>query len=159
MNQIDEVAHVLLKGHLLIEEALTRIIEKFTYHPQHLTEANLRFFQKVQIARALCLRKDQFGEWELILAINSLRNEVAHKLQSPNRDKKFDRVKEVYFREVAGFPEAAERRNASDATILMFACGHCTGFLGTYEEDAKSFRKMVHSMDRVMNPDQPPFDL
>ena len=31
MGAIDEVAHVLLKGHLLLEEALTAIIEQYVF--------------------------------------------------------------------------------------------------------------------------------
>ncbi|MBC5786392.1 hypothetical protein H8N03_25870 [Ramlibacter sp. USB13] len=156
---MDEAVHVLLKGHLLIEEALNRILEQYVFHREHLEDARLTFNQKVLIGRSLALRKNNIGEWELIAAINTLRNELAHRLNSPERERKLKRVKELYFREAAGFPAMEEVKAAPDAHVLMNACGHCAGFLLAFEEDSKMFRRMIHGMDRASNPDQPPFDL
>jgi len=81
MESVDEVAHVLLKGHLLLEEALSAIIDQYVFHREHLTQARLTFAQKILLARSLCLRKNMLGEWELIAAINALRNDLAHRLR------------------------------------------------------------------------------
>lgn len=159
MAHVDEVVHVLLKGHLLIEEALTRILEQHVFHREHLSEARLSFNQRMFLARSLCLRKNNNGEWELIAAINSLRNELAHQLKSPEREKKLNKVKNLYFREAAGLEGIENIRKESDSTILYFACGHCSGFLAKFEGDAKALRQMVHTMDRQMNPDLPAFEL
>lgn len=40
MAHVGEVVHVLLKGHLLIEEALNRILEQHVFHREHLSEVN-----------------------------------------------------------------------------------------------------------------------
>jgi hypothetical protein len=40
--------------------------------------------------------------WELVLAINALRNELAHKLNSAERNKKLTKVRNLYLREAAG---------------------------------------------------------
>ena len=42
MKHIDELALVVLKGHLLLEEQLERILGKFLFHPEYLEGANLR---------------------------------------------------------------------------------------------------------------------
>lgn len=42
----------LLKCHLLVEEMLTKLIERNLSHPEHLIDARLGFFQKMCIARA-----------------------------------------------------------------------------------------------------------
>src|SRR5687767_14766676 len=76
MKSIDEVAHVLLKGHLLIEETLTEIIEQYIFHREHIAKARLSFAHKMHLAQGLCLRKNTLGEWELIAAINALRNDL-----------------------------------------------------------------------------------
>src|SRR5688572_30754256 len=102
MASIDEVAHVLLKGHLLLEEAISLILDQYVFHREHVANARLSFHQKSLLARALCLRKDRLGEWEVIAAINALRNDLAHKLNSPGRGSKLATVKELYFREAAG---------------------------------------------------------
>ena len=159
MGTVDEVAHVLLKGHLLLEEALSAVLDQYVFHREHLEEARLTFAQKMQLARALCLRKNALGEWDLIAAINALRNNLAHQLKSPDRAKRLTKVKDLYFREAAGFERIEEIKNESDAVVLFNACGHSAGFLSTFLSDSRGFRQMVHAMDRQMNPDQPAFDL
>ena len=159
MERVDDIALVLLKGHLLIEEGLKKVIDQYVFHREHLSEARLTFNQKFLLARALCLRKNNFGEWELISAINSLRNILAHNLQSPDRIKRLDKVKAIYFREADGFGRIEEIKKQKDSQILTIACGHCGGFLATFESDSKEFRKIVHAMDRQLNSDQPEFEL
>jgi hypothetical protein len=159
METVDETAHVLLKGHLLLEEALSAILDQYVFHREHLDDARLTFAHKVQLARALCLRKNTLGEWDLISAINSCRNDLAHRLNSPERAKKLAKVKELYFREVAGLARIEEIKKESDTAILFSACGHCAGFLATYLADSRGFRQMVHAMDRELNPDLPPFEV
>lgn len=159
MESVDEVAHVLLKGHLLIEEALSAVLDQYVFHREHLEEVRLTFAQKAHLARALCLRKNTFGEWELVLAINSLRNDVAHKLNSSERSKKLAKVKTLYFREAAGFERIEQVTKESEAVVLFNACAHCAGFLSKFLADSRSFRQMVHAMDRQRNPDAPPFEL
>lgn len=97
MSSVDELLHVLLKGHLLLEEALENILNLSVFHREHLDDARLSFAQKSQIARSFCLRKNKFGEWDLIAAINALRNDFAHNLNSPGRDRKLAVVKEFTF--------------------------------------------------------------
>jgi hypothetical protein len=44
---------VVLKGHLLIEEALDGIISNFVFHSERIGEARLSFAQKVNLARSM----------------------------------------------------------------------------------------------------------
>lgn len=97
MSTNDEMVHVLLKGHLLLEEALALIIDQHVFHREDVAEARLSFAQKLNVAKSLCLRKNKLGEWEMVAAINGLRNDLAHRLNSPDREKKLEKVKTVYF--------------------------------------------------------------
>src|SRR2546428_11736922 len=155
MENVDELVHVLLKGHLLLEEALTRILEQYVFHRDHLGETRLSFHQKLLLGRPRCLRKDRLGEWDLLAAINTLRNEVAHRLKSSEREEKVTRVKEIYFREAAGLAGLEQLKKQPDHMILFAACAHCAGFLASFEVDSKAFRKMVHAMDRSLSKDLP----
>lgn len=159
MESVDEVAHVLLKGHLLLEEGLSAILDQYVFHREHLAQARLTFAQKLQLARALCLRKNKLGEWELMAAINALRNDLAHRLNSRDRGRRFDVVKNLYLREAAGFERIEDLKGEPDAVIVFNACAHCAGFLVTFETDSKSLRRMVHRLDRDINPDLPEFEL
>lgn len=143
MESVDEVVHVLMKGHLLIEETLTRIIEQHLFHPEWLSDASLRFYQKSSIARSLCLRRHKLGEWTLMHALNALRNTLAHKLQSEERERRVARVRRTYFKEAPDSPEKDRLRDASDAAVIKAACAHCAGFLALFESDAKAFRQMI----------------
>lgn len=156
---MEGIVHVILKGHLLLEESLTLILEQYVFHREHLNEARLSFNQKLLLARSLCLRKNKLGEWELLSAINSLRNELTHRLNSPEREKKVTRVKDLYFREAAGCGDIEQIKVKSDMVIIVYACAHCGGFLASFEGDSKAFRRWIHRTDRRLNPDQPAFDL
>lgn len=159
MSHIDPVTHVLLKGHLLIEETLVRILEQHVFHREHLPETRLTFNQKMLLCRAFCLRKNRLGEWELVAALNTLRNDLAHRLSSEERARKVQRVKDIYFREAAGYEGIEEVKKEDDAVVVMNACAHCEGFLRSFEADAASLRRFIHTMDRSLNPDLPEFEL
>ncbi|WP_250493776.1 hypothetical protein [Caballeronia sp. GAWG1-1] len=47
----------------------------------------------------------------------------------------------------------------SEAEVVLLACGHCLGFLSSFEADARAFRQQVYAIDRLRNADQPPFEL
>lgn len=159
MSTIDEMVHVLLKGHLLLEEALALIIDQHVFHREDVAEARLNFSQKLNISKSLCLRKNKLGEWELIAAINGLRNDLAHRLNSPDRDKKLTKVKSIYFREAAEFGRIEAIKAQSDHEIIFAACAHCAGFLAGCAEDLRHLRQLIYAMDRQMNPDLPVFEL
>ena len=151
MRYVDEVAMVVLKGHLLIEEALTRIIEKFIFHPEHLEEAKLSFYQKVHLSRSLCLRKNQFKIWELMLRINSLRNELSHALESDERNRKFERVKTMYLEEMPSSEKSENPKEQPDHIVASYACALCAGFLSSFESDASTFKEIVGNIDSILN--------
>jgi hypothetical protein len=159
MSTVDETVHILLKGHLLLEEALALIIDQHVFHREHIEDARLSFAQKLHVARSLCLRKNALGEWELVAAINGLRNDLAHRLNSPDRQKKLEKVKAVYFREAAGFGRLEDIKAKRDHEIVLAACAHCAGFLATCAEDLRHLRQVIHAMDRDMNADLPAFEL
>lgn len=155
----DEFLDVLLKGHLLIEEMLEKILKQYVFHREHLDQADLSFYKKMCLCRSFCLRKNNAGEWSLLAAINSLRNEVAHNLTPEDRQKKIQIVKDLYFRESAGFDKMDEIRKKRDHEIILLACVHCAGFLMSFEADSKAYRRMVHAMDRDINKNLPEFEL
>src|SRR5690348_1381835 len=81
MGSVDALAQVILKGHLVIEGALDNILTLMLFHAEHLRDARLSFVQKVHVTRGYALRKNTNSIWYLILEINSLRNNIAHRLE------------------------------------------------------------------------------
>jgi hypothetical protein len=158
MGHIDDVTLVVIKGHLLLEELLTEILGQHVIYPKYLQEARLGFHQKAVLARAYCLRKDQAGEWDLIFALNALRNLLAHKLNAADRQTRIDRVKEIYAREAKDAFKELKKSGAKDAQVLTNAIAHCGGYLHSFEQDARAFRELVWSIDRQLNPNLPGFE-
>ena len=74
---------IALKGHLLAEEGLDDLIRFYCKQPEHLDDVEIGFFVKVRLARALSGHIVWTGRWPLIDALNSVRNDLAHKLESP----------------------------------------------------------------------------
>jgi|SRR5271165_6921276 len=83
ISEIDQLATAVLKTHFLIEEFIDLILEEVARNPQHL-ELERPFIQKVKWIRAFAPMGDD-ERWQLILAINTLRNKVAHKFDGPER--------------------------------------------------------------------------
>lgn len=70
----------LLKGHLLIEEVLTKLIERSIKKPKYLLEAKLNFAQKVCLARSLHGLDGNEWVWGALKKLNNARNKLAHGL-------------------------------------------------------------------------------
>lgn len=151
-RHVDPVAQVVLNGHLLIEELLTEIIERFVFHPALLDQVNLGFFKKVHLARSLSLDEHDNDMWDLVLAINELRNQLAHSLDDDKRQPKIAKVRTLYFRETADTPEIEHQQTLADEIVLAFAASLVIGFLSTFRAEADRFRAMVRTLDRTMNP-------
>lgn len=79
----NDLTLIALKGHLLAEEALDDLIRFYCKQPEHLDDVEIRFLVKARIARALSGHIVWTGLWPLIDALNSVRNVLAHKLESP----------------------------------------------------------------------------
>ena len=79
----NDLTLIALKGHLLAEEALDDLIRLYCKQPEHLDDVEIRFMVKARIARALSGHIVWIGLWPLIDALNSVRNDLAHKLESP----------------------------------------------------------------------------
>jgi len=118
LARIDELTHTILKGHLLVEEALTKALYAAFPNSSHLNRGSFRFFQKIQLLRAISKFPDD-SLWEMILALNSLRNEVAHSLDSPKLNDKVADVRASYFKAAAGYEGIDAQRSQPDDMICL----------------------------------------
>lgn len=83
----DDPTLIVLKGHLLAEEILENLIRAKCKHPEALDRVEIGFFLKTKLAYALIGNTHENGlilpesVWEMLGALNSLRNELAHSLE------------------------------------------------------------------------------
>jgi hypothetical protein len=83
MPQTDDVILIVLKGHLLIEEQLVDLANWALPNPQFLPK--FMFYNLAKVVRAAVPQRSDDPSWELILKLNQLRNDLAHKLESGQR--------------------------------------------------------------------------
>ena len=132
----DEVGQAALKAHLLIEGKLDDLLQAHFLHPEQVTALNLRFFQKMALARAISWTQHKNQIWNLITALNELRNQLAHSPREPIRQSKLEAVRTTYL-EV--FPEEADW---DDAEIFLGCATYCMGFL----EESRREATLAHAV-------------
>jgi hypothetical protein len=123
------------------------------FHSEHLRDARLSFAQKVHVARSYALRKNSNSIWNLILEINSLRNEIAHRLEAERRRTKMLRLRELCR---AKMTEELYRGidAAGDEAVVTTAYAMCLGFLADFEHDTRALRGYIDALDTVRNPER-----
>jgi hypothetical protein len=82
MPDTDDLALVVLKGHLLVEEVLVELAGLVLPHSQYLEDARLRFHQLACVVKAAVPSKPN-DCWQLVFSLNSLRNDLVHNLEPP----------------------------------------------------------------------------
>src|SRR5713226_4113578 len=83
MPETDDLILIVLKGHLLVEEQLVDLANWALPHPEYLPE--FMFHKLAHVVRTVVPQRSDDPSWELILKLNSLRNDLAHKLESSKR--------------------------------------------------------------------------
>jgi hypothetical protein len=161
MSQTDPLLQAVLTGHLIIETALDNILAVVFFHPEHVfREAKLSFAQKVHVVRAYGLRKDNNSMWDIILMVNTMRNELAHNLESDKKDARLKKLRDLFVAEVTDEmrrtfeKEWKSLEEMPDPVIAVWSCSLCTGFLSGFEEDVTSLRGIIDALDQGMNPDR-----
>ena len=84
----DGLLDLVLRGHLHIEQMLLSMIEHWAASPHYVAEARLSFSQKLALVRALNLHHPNEPIWDALSALNTLRNDLAHRLTSNQRERK-----------------------------------------------------------------------
>jgi hypothetical protein len=110
----DELSLIVLKGHLLVEQSLTAIISHYAQPSADIAKVNLRFVQKMALAKALvpsffCIPQDF---WNFVDLLNHLRNDLAHQLESKKLDGHLESLRTMFeahrkFFEVEHYPTDA----------------------------------------------------
>jgi hypothetical protein len=144
--KVDEVALTVLKGHLYIEMILNNILEVIFFYPDYVADARMSFYQKLHIARGHAFNKDKIAMWDLILAVNALRNEIAHNLDGKRRAKKMEALRSIVLADPSD-PLRSEMQTASDDKVVRYACAISAGFLDAYEENLKDLRGLLDTIN------------
>lgn len=143
----DDLTLLVLKGHLFIEEILGSIIKTIVTHENIVDTARLNFSQKAIMARAMCWDQHNNEVWAYIASINSLRNEMAHSLDSDRVKTKLNGLINKFKSENENIEnESNEYIPQNDLEWFEMVVLHCVGFLCGFYKDAILFDKVANSM-------------
>jgi hypothetical protein len=125
----DDLALITLKGHLLVEEILDDIVAHHCKNPSALAGTRMGFQLKMQLAHAL-VGDDSLPKqvWPMLGALRVLRNELAHKLDSP----KLEKVVSNFITATYGGTGKIDQE-APIALKLRLSMGYMYGYLSAYE--------------------------
>ena len=128
LPETEDLALITLKGHLLVEEILDDIIAHHCKKPAALSGSRMGFQLKAVLAHALA-GDDSLPQqlWPMVNALRSLRNELAHKLDSPKLEQVVSKF--VTATGVIG----TDDQSSPVAHKLRISMAYMYGFLAAYE--------------------------
>ncbi len=71
---------IILKGHILLEYFMDKIIELLSDATFDMSKTNFRFYDKANIINILGVTPDTLNTYEILIKFNSIRNDIAHEL-------------------------------------------------------------------------------
>jgi hypothetical protein len=150
LADMDPLSQVVIKCHLLLEDRFNSILRNSIYNPEVLDKFSLTFAQKMHLVRGFCISQRGPGMWELLSAMNALRNALAHSLDAVQRQKKFEVVKQFYLRELENPELKKQDEDQPEHLLFMMAYALCEGFIKRVDEDAAMVGGGVKAMIKVM---------
>jgi hypothetical protein len=136
IGEFDALATTVLKAHFLVEKRLVQLLQSLARCPDYLELGRTTGFdRKVKLLRAFApLGND--GRWQIVAALNTVRNNVAHKADGPERKQALQKLRETWKPFLRGNPDASDEW--ADYNILVAATLECFAFFSTIEAQIKA---------------------
>lgn len=158
LREVDDVAQIVLKGHLVMEGLMTNAIETFLLHGEFVEAARLQVHQKIAICRAISTSEQDNKMWDLVSSINALRNALSHSLDPGRRAKAVQNLRSVYEQQfkdmpasVNGIPEGIEKEIPADTALCLYAISGALGYLHAHLEEVRRLKALIVELDKAMN--------
>ena len=82
IKNMDVLTLAVIKGHLLLEQAMDDFIAASVFHPEHVQETRFSFMHKAKVCLSLCFNQNHDRIWDVVWQANSLRNMVIRRTKS-----------------------------------------------------------------------------
>ncbi len=158
LREVDDVAQIVLKGHLVMEGLMTEAVETFLLHGEFVETARLQVHQKIALCRAISTSDQNNKMWDLVSSINSVRNALSHSLDPARRAKAIQSLRNVYeqhFKEqpdsVKGIPKGIEKDIPADTALCLYAIAGTLGYLHAHLEEVRRLKSIIVELDSAMN--------
>ena len=131
VNNGDEFALLILKGHLAIEELLTTIVQSIVGDNEEIKDARLSFHQKRVLAKAGAGKRTRDPVWKILETLNSLRNDIGHNLEPVKSSALIDKIEsQLKNKDPNGYALIRDPENKTD--VISHVVSFCIGFLEAY---------------------------
>lgn len=125
MLETDDLAYLVIKGHLLVQLMLDILAHSAFPHPKYLDKLELNYRPLAFVVRAAVVKKSDDSHWDLIMKLNELRNKFAHNLE-PNVETKLRELFRIHG-QIYGPPG----KPMDDVECLRQVVLRCMEFLGS----------------------------
>ena len=127
LENISDPVLLILRGHLLIEEALYECLSSIFHDLKFLEKANLRFLQKLHLVRSFHKEQPDREEmkntfYQFAESLNTLRNRYAHNLEPKSIADLFPRL---CIRQECWKKDEWNKESIND---LMISIAYCIGY-------------------------------
>jgi hypothetical protein len=137
-KNMDALTLAVIKGHLLVEQAMDEFISASVFHAEFLQESRLQFRHKILLCQSMGLNEQNKKMWPLLIQANALRNSIAHG-KSPDNIKSATGAVRSLYRSALG-ERAKDLTTQSEDQVVADAFYYCAGFLAALTNDANGRR-------------------
>lgn len=148
----DELLDVVLRGHLHVEQLLLVMIEHWAVTTRYVSEARLSFNQKLYLARALNFHHPDEPIWSALSALNSLRNDFAHRLTSDQREAKVNNFIKLVNDDLSTVSKSANEPTDVPKVELLKCFSYLFGSLQSMGAEYSIRSSMVSAAGRITGP-------
>ena len=140
-----DLALVILKGHLLVEQQITALIGHYCHSPKYVPEVRLSFSQKIALSRALLTVTLPEDCWRVLDIINRLRNDLAHSLKPPKLQQHLQEAKKVAI-EIAKMKNSttSPSKLKTDEIVMVYLFSYIHGLLSGIDSYIAVMEKQKH---------------
>ena len=133
VSRVNEMMVTVLKGHLVVEQFMDEFLTAFG------KKANGRFADKAQHCQSLKPPEIAAPVWQLLTAVNQLRNKIAHTLDQGEVTTKMDEVRAAYLAALSD-KQRPHSEKLDDLHIAAAAFELCGAYLVAATESARAAR-------------------
>jgi hypothetical protein len=119
---------LILKAHLIAEESLYDIVGLFIHFEPALEDARLSFAQLLAMAKALTPFTPEFWLWGTLKELNTIRNRLAHHLDSPEIDAKIENLRVTIAQQRVALTDSSPFDDSLSG-VLAYLLGAMTGLI------------------------------
>jgi hypothetical protein len=143
--RISTLTQMVLNAHFDVERTLDRFIERTFHNPEHVR--NFKFADKIRVIRAYAPIGEEAQDWQVIIKLNELRNEIAHRRRKQAATSKLNALADA-LRSIERGEIRKELEGADEEKVIAYAGLIGSGFIAILEEEVlKSQGRWTEEME------------